>query len=276
MASLGYTWYPKDFISDPDVMFMTAAERGVYRDLIDLAYTNENRIPYSIDMLAKYTNSDVGTVEKILSMKGEKVGEFWAIPSCGKRLDLIHKNRSNGAKGGAPKGNNNAKKTTQKQPKNNRGVVNENNPKTRQIEIESKIEIENKNKDVVVEETTTLSTTTTPRFGVCSDHDELKSHLKSLDSWKQMFGKQSGISSPADTDQWIDRFVDFAIANGKGEVILKVSEAQSYCLHWVTKRIAAGETAGGRSKNGSVVGDDHSVRFTEDGRIIPRGAVRHG
>src|SRR5690606_6031990 len=108
---LGYTWYPKDFISDPDVMFMTSSERGVYRDLIDLAYTNDNIIKYNVQMLAKYTNSDVETVTKVLELKGKEIDVGWTIPSCEKRLNLAEKNRSNGGKGGRPK--------TQTKPKNN-------------------------------------------------------------------------------------------------------------------------------------------------------------
>ena len=108
MAKLGYTFYPKDFISDPDVMFMSAAERGVYRDLIDLAYMNDNMIPYSIEMLVKYTNSDIETVERVLSKKGSENDGFFSIPSCEKRIDLINRNKENGSKGGRP---NNPKKT---------------------------------------------------------------------------------------------------------------------------------------------------------------------
>ncbi len=262
MASLGYTWYPKDFISDPDVMFMTAAERGVYRDLIDLAYTSDNRITYSIDMLAKYTNSDAETVQKILGLKGLKKEDYWTIPSCDKRIVLANKNRNNGAKGGRPK--------TQTKPKQNPDKTQSvTNPKTqteRQIEREREIEREMEKKDVVVEETTTLQTTT-PRFGICSTHEELKAQLKSAYSWKDLFGKQSGIPKPEDTDRWIDRFVDFAIANGKGDVILKISEAQSYCLHWVTKRIASGDSLDKKPSEGKTGG----FRFQE-----PMGAVDHG
>lgn len=116
-GKLGYTWYPKDFISDPDVMFMTAAERGVYRDLIDLAYMSDNAIKYSVDLLAKYTHSDVETVQKILDIKGEKIGDIWTIPSCAKRIALAEKNRANGSKGGRPKGSNKKEAPKDSQPK---------------------------------------------------------------------------------------------------------------------------------------------------------------
>lgn len=157
MAKLGYTFYPKDFISDPDVMFMSAAERGVYRDLIDLAYMNDNMIPYSIDMLAKYTNSDIETVERVLSKKGAENDGFFSIPSCEKRIDLINRNKENGSKGGRP---NNPKKTqtitqskTQTKPKQKADGNPNDNPNLtqnerqieREIERENKKEIERKN-----------------------------------------------------------------------------------------------------------------------------------
>ncbi len=131
---LGYTWYPKDFISDPEVMFMSAAERGVYRDLIDIAYMNDNEIRYTGEMLAKYTNSDIETIEKVLAQKG-KVEEFgYSIPSCQKRMGIIERNRQNGAKGGRPKNENSSNSQTKDKPKN---------PKKTQTEIQtidSKIE----------------------------------------------------------------------------------------------------------------------------------------
>ena len=100
MSKLGYTWYPKDWISDPEVIMMTAAERGVYRDLIDIAMINDNKIKYTLPQLCKYCNAEESTVESVLSMKGERSGKFWTIPSCQRRIDKSRTNRANGAKGG--------------------------------------------------------------------------------------------------------------------------------------------------------------------------------
>ena len=100
---LGYTFYPKDFSSDPEVMMMTPSERGIYRDLIDLAYLNNNAIKYSFVQLAKYTNSTEQEVEEVLLKKGKKVGNNWTIPSCNKRIAKAMANRENGKRGGRPK-----------------------------------------------------------------------------------------------------------------------------------------------------------------------------
>jgi hypothetical protein len=103
MDKLGYTFYPKDFISDPEVMMMTPSQRGIYRDLIDLAYMNDNKIKYNLTQLSKYCNATEDEISEILNLKGLKEGSFWTIPSCDKRITKILANRENGSKGGRPK-----------------------------------------------------------------------------------------------------------------------------------------------------------------------------
>lgn len=102
MGKLGYTFYPKDFISDPEVMIMSSSERGIYRDLIDLAYLKNNEIKFSIKQLAIYSNSTEEQVLEVLNIKGERVKDYWTIPSCQKRMDLAEISRENGKKGGRP------------------------------------------------------------------------------------------------------------------------------------------------------------------------------
>jgi len=123
MDKLGYTFYPKDYISDPDVMMMTPTQRGIYRDLIDLAYMSDNCIKYNLMQLSKYCNAEVEDVEDILNLKGLKIGEYWTIPSCNKRIDKAKVNRENGSKGGRPP-----------KPKNNPTNIPTNNPNETQTE----------------------------------------------------------------------------------------------------------------------------------------------
>lgn len=92
-------------------------------------------------------------------------------------------------------------------------------------------------------------------FGYVPDHESLKAELKKPSSWKDMFGKQAGVSNPDDRDEWIDEFIEHAIASGKGESILKVSDAQSWITNWVRKRTQAGETP--KSRNRKVSSSDH-------------------
>jgi hypothetical protein len=130
---LGYTFYPKDFISDPDVMMMSSSERGIYRDLIDLAYLNENKIKYNLTQLSKYCNASEEEIQKILDLKGKKEGVFWSIPSCNKRIFKTLVNRGNGNKGGRPK-----------KPKENPTNNPTNNPNETQHERQRERERENK------------------------------------------------------------------------------------------------------------------------------------
>lgn len=129
MSKLGYTWYPKDFASDPDVMLMTASERGIYRDLIDLAYQTNNSIKYSIEALARYTNGEIEDIKTVLKLKGEHKNGTWKIPSCDKRLLIIKRNYENGSK---PKRSQSVSQTEAKKQKTA-------SQKPKQIEIEKEI-----------------------------------------------------------------------------------------------------------------------------------------
>jgi hypothetical protein len=137
MDKLGYTWYPKDFISDPEVMMMTASERGIYRDLIDLAYMSDNKIKYSLIQLAKYCNATENEIQNVLNLKAKKDGLMYSIPSCNKRLSKRNASKENGAKGGRPK-----------KPNNN---LNDNLNKT-QHDTQREIEIEIENKKEIKKE----------------------------------------------------------------------------------------------------------------------------
>jgi uncharacterized protein YdaU (DUF1376 family) len=143
MDKLGYTFYPKDYISDPDVMMMTPAERGVYRDLIDLAYMHNNQIKYNLFQLSRYCNCSEKEVQDVLDLKGKKVGEFWTIPSCEKRIAKAKVNRENGGKGGRPP---KPKDNPTDNPTDNPKQTQTERQRERERERESEIESEVKNK----------------------------------------------------------------------------------------------------------------------------------
>jgi hypothetical protein len=140
MDKLGYTFYPKDFISDPDVMMMTPAQRGIFRDLIDLAYLSDNNIKYSLVQLSKYCNAEVEDIEEILNLKGLKIGEFWTIPSCNKRILKARSSKENGSKGGRPS---KPKQNPTNNPVNNptKTQVERQREREKEKEIESKKEV---------------------------------------------------------------------------------------------------------------------------------------
>jgi len=137
MSKLGYTWYSQDYISDPEVMMMTPSQRGIYRDIIDLAYKHSNKIPYTVTQLSRYTNATEEEVKEILDMKAELKEGFWVIPSCQKRIDKAERNRSNGTKGGRPKNpKHNPGNNPGQNPKHNPGKTQNITQSERQIERE--------------------------------------------------------------------------------------------------------------------------------------------
>ena len=102
MAKLGYTWYPKDWGNSEAVFELNLSQRGLYRELIDLAMLNDNktivkRSTWSrkfgvseselIDILTQLT-----TLE-LVSIDADKL----FIPSCEPRLKLVR----GGSKGGS-------------------------------------------------------------------------------------------------------------------------------------------------------------------------------
>lgn len=228
---LGYTWYPKDFISDPDVMFMTAAERGVYRDLIDLAYTNDNEIKYSIEMLARYTNSDAETVEKVLAMKGKKTDVGWSIPSCEKRLELAEKNRSNGGKGGRPK--------TQTKPKQNPNDNPDTNPPVTISETQTKRQRERERENKrEIESESELPKPPTQNFSFGKQPIEvLKKNCAGHTTWLQSIGMKNSLSMPQ-VLEWFEAFCLHLAASGKTEETEQ--EFKRYCASWIASEVRQG------------------------------------
>lgn len=135
---------------------MTPSQRGIYRDIIDLAYKHSNKIPYTVTQLSRYTNATEDEVKEILDMKAEFEAGFWSVPSCQKRIEKTERNRSNGSKGGRPKNpkqnpEDNPEENPGDNPEENRNNNPERNPEEtqskRQIEREREREIEKKEKE---------------------------------------------------------------------------------------------------------------------------------
>ncbi len=228
-GKLGYTWYPKDFISDPDVMFMTSAERGVYRDLIDLAYMSDNAIRYNVDMLAKYTNSDVETVQRILDIKGKKKGDIWTIPSCAKRIDLANKNRANGSKGGRPK--------TETKPKNNPEVNGSENAKETQMQRQREREREREREKEIEEEKEDSSAASEPMKVFKRGFDsmeEVKDSIINDENSLMDIGAVAKVPDPKDVKIRIEEFFTFQKAIDKFHT--DRSEFKKHFFSWYAKK----------------------------------------
>jgi len=110
-----YTWYPYDWMSSEKVFDLNLSQRGLYRELIDLCMTEENKVKINFNGWSRKFNSSVEEIILILPILEELdlilvEDDYLSIPSCENRLNKISIARLNGSKGGAPVGNNNAKK----------------------------------------------------------------------------------------------------------------------------------------------------------------------
>jgi len=101
MAKLGYTWYPKDWGNSESVFELNLSERGLYRELIDLAMLNDNKTEIKLEVWSRKFAVSADELKSILgklSILGltEVKGDLLFIPSCESRLNLVR----GGAKGG--------------------------------------------------------------------------------------------------------------------------------------------------------------------------------
>lgn len=148
MAKLGYTWYPKDWGNSESVFELNLEERGLYRELIDLAMLNNNTTEIKFDVwcrkFAIQMDDLLDIIRKLSILNLIKIdNEKLFIPSCESRLKLV-RGGSNGGKKSKPTSKPNSKPTLKPfeslYEKNEKPIA-----KQREIEreIETKIEINN-------------------------------------------------------------------------------------------------------------------------------------
>lgn len=94
MAKLGYTWYPKDWGNSESVFEMNLSERGLYRELIDLAMLNDNKTEIKLEVWSRkfaITSEDLKAILGRLMILSviEVSGEKLFIPSCESRLNMV-------------------------------------------------------------------------------------------------------------------------------------------------------------------------------------------
>jgi len=90
---LGYTWYPKDWGNSESVFELNLTERGLYRELIDLAMLNDNKTEIKLDLWSRKFAISIDELKAILGRLSilEVIninGNFLFIPSCEPRLNL--------------------------------------------------------------------------------------------------------------------------------------------------------------------------------------------
>lgn len=103
MASkLGYTFYPKDWQTNDKVFELNLEQRAVFRELIDLAMINDNKIEFKYSTWSRKLGVEISKLQKIINelidydLVTETSEQVFFIPSCEKRLNL----KRGGKKGG--------------------------------------------------------------------------------------------------------------------------------------------------------------------------------
>lgn len=101
MGKLGYTWYPKDWGNSDKVFELGLEQRGLYRELIDIAMLNNNKTVLNESLWIRKFNSNKEEIQRILKDLLDKdlieiKGNNLFIPSCEPRLNLSR----GGSKGG--------------------------------------------------------------------------------------------------------------------------------------------------------------------------------
>lgn len=149
MAKLGYTWYPKDWGNSESVFELSLSERGLYREFIDLAMLNDNSTEIKKDVwIRKFCVSKEDLEFILCKLVTLNLIEFREnilfIPSCESRLKLV-RGGSNGGKKSKPT----SKPDSKPIPKPFKSLDTK-NTKPIPKQIETKIEIENKDKTEVI------------------------------------------------------------------------------------------------------------------------------
>ena len=158
MAKLGYTFYPKDWSNSEAVFELTLEERGLYRELIDLAMLNDNKTVVNFKVwIRKYGASEEvleSILHKLVELKLIKIKENKLfIFSCEVRLSLVRRGQKGGKAGKDIKPNDKPNEKPIAKP-NDKQIERE---REREIEIEVKEETSKKsppNKKLLFEDST--------------------------------------------------------------------------------------------------------------------------
>lgn len=101
MTKLGYTFYPKDWGNSEKVFILNLEERGLYRELIDLAFLNDNKTEINYEIWSRKFNTNIEVLKDIITKLSEMSlleirDNTIFISSCESRLNMIR----GGSKGG--------------------------------------------------------------------------------------------------------------------------------------------------------------------------------
>lgn len=215
MAKLGYTWYPKDWGNSEHVFELSLSERGLYREIIDLAMLNNNNTEIKKDVWIRKFFVEKTELEcildKLLSLKLiEFNGNFLFVPSCESRLKLV-RGGSNGGKISKPTSKPTSKPILKPTSKPFESLE-EKKEKPIAKQIEKEIEIETKN-----------------------NNDRFYSELILSEMWIEstaMQSKQKFI--PIEIKKYLKQYND--MINVQFEIKINKKEYCTHFINWLNKQ----------------------------------------
>jgi hypothetical protein len=110
MSKLGYTWYPKDWGNSEAVFELNLSERGLYRELIDMAMLNDNTTLCNYKVWQRKWDIEHDDIYLILDKlsklnlinytinEDKRILDTIFIPSCEPRLKLVRGGKKGGEK----------------------------------------------------------------------------------------------------------------------------------------------------------------------------------
>lgn len=215
MAKLGYTWYPKDWGNSESVFELSLSERGLYREFIDLAMMNDNKTEIKKTVWCRKFCVSIEDLEiiltKLLSLKLiEYKNEILFIPSCESRLNMVR----GGSKGGKnkPMLKGDAKPTLKPIESLSEKNV---KPIDKQIEIETKTEIKEKENILII------------------DNTIFSNESKISEQWIETVCMQFNIKNEL-AIIFIDSFEKHLITMGEQKKTKK--DFQQHFVHWLKKQ----------------------------------------
>lgn len=182
MTKLGYTWYPKDWGNSESVFELNLEQRGLYRELIDMAMLNDNAVTVNYKVWSRKFNTTDDKLHLLLVSLAElnviTLNEGCVfIQSCESRLQLVRGGKNGG------------KKSRKNKPTVKPFVsLDEINDKPTSNQIESKVkEIEIKEEDKFTEQTFL------DWFNSCRIFIGLQSNIKKLSNVERVFFKELSV-----------------------------------------------------------------------------------
>lgn len=217
MAKLGYTWYPKDWGNSEKVFELTLIERGLYRELIDMAMMNDNKTEVNVKTWSRKFGSNEDEIEGILiTLKNLKLIEIKKdilfVPSCESRLNLV-RGGSKGGKNSKPIVKPNIKPFESLEEKNNKPITNQ-----------TKIEIEIENKEENKKEIETKN-----------NNDLIFSQLIISESWLENTAMQSAQKfKPDEIKEFLKKYND--MINVQFDYKINKTEYCTHFINWLKKQ----------------------------------------